>query len=221
MKSLLIFLCAVPIVASILVANLFGFRRLYKAGELSVNLETILEKLSSRYSKLKYEYKKRAWVGMPLNRDGVALIDEKYRFSKSSAEISRQLISLGLSGIWEDHKKLICWRMKCIKLGYILPPFAFLGCALGMVTLRVPAMWSLMIIGIALTSCILLLWFSREVEKEAASQIVSLIEHTRVLPRVSEEESLIDAVHAWTWVSILPGIAISFMMRKPPQKAGE
>jgi hypothetical protein len=221
MKALLILLCAVPIALSILAANIFGFRRLYKAGELSVDLETILEKLSSRYGKVKYEFKKRAWSGLPLNGEGVALIDEKYRHSKSSAEIARQLISLGLSGLWDDHKKLIRWRMKCIKLGYILPPLTFLGCALGIVSMRVPAMWSFMIVGIILSGCIFLLWFSRAVEKEAASQMVSLIEHTRVLPRVTEEETLIDSIHAWTWVSILPGIAISFLMKKPPKVAGE
>jgi hypothetical protein len=221
MKALLIFLCAVPIMASLLVANIFGFRRLYKAGELSLDLETILKKLSAKYSKVNYEFKKRTWVGIPLSRDGVALIDEKYRHSTSSAEIAKQLINLGLSGLWEDHEKLIRWRIKYIKMGYILPPLTFLGCVLGTVVGRVPAMWTIIIVGLVLAGCISFLWFSRSVEKEAAAQMASLIERTRVLPRLSEEEDLIEAIHAWTWVSVLPGIAISFLMKKEPKEVGE
>ncbi len=220
MKALLIFLCAFPIAAALIVANLFGFRRLYKAGELSVDLESILKTLSSRYSKLNYEFKKRAWAGMPLDRNGIAIIDDKLRHTKSSAEIARQLISLGLSGLWGEHQKLIIWRMKYIKMGYILPPLTFVGCVLGVIVQRVPAMWTIMIIGLVISGCISFLWFSRSVEKEAAAQMVKLIELTRVVPRVTEEESLIDSIHAWTWVSILPGIAISFMMKKP-QKEGK
>jgi hypothetical protein len=219
MKALLIILCAVPIMASFLAANLFGFRRLYKAGELSVDLDTILRKLSAKYGKVNYEFKKRTWAGIPLNKDGVALIDEKYRHTTSSAEIARQLISLGLSGLWEDHQKLILRRIKYIKLGYILPPLTFVGCVLAVIVQRVPAMWTIIIVGLVLAGCISFLWFSRAVEKEAAAQMASLIERTRVLPRLSEEEALIDAIHAWTWVSILPGIAISFLMKKQPRHA--
>lgn len=221
MKALLILICALPILASWVAANLFGLRRLYKAGELSVNLETILKALSVKYGRLNYEFKKRIWVGIPLSNDGVALIDEKYRFSTSSKDIAQQLIKLGLSGLWEDHEKLIRWRSKYVKLGYILPPLTFVGCVLGTIVGRVPAMWTIIIVGLVLAVCICFLWFSRAVEKEAASQIASLIERTRVLHRVSEEEDLIDAIHAWTWVSLLPGIAISFLMKPSPKDHGK
>ena len=203
-----------PILAGFCLANFFGFRRLNKVGELSVNLEFILKELTAKYDKLNYEFKRRTWVGAPLSRNGVALIDEKYRLSKSSKEVAQQLIKLGLSGLWGDHEKLIRWRAKSVKLGYILPPLTFVGCALATIVGRVPAMWSVIIVGIVLAGCICFLWSSRAVEKEAAAQMVSLIENTRVLKRVSEEEDLIEAIHAWTWVSLLPGISISFLMKK-------
>ena len=215
MKALLILICAIPILAGWLAANLLGFRRLNKAGELSVNLETILKALSSKHAKLNYQFKKRTWSGIPLSRDGVALIDEKYRLSTSCKEVSQQLINVGLSGLWKDHEKLIRWRIKYVKLGYILPPLTFVGCVLGAVVGRIPVMWCMIIIGLVLAGCICFLWFSRAVEKEAASQMTILLERTRVLHRLSEEEDLIEAIHAWTWVSILPGIAISFGMGRP------
>jgi len=220
MKALLILICTVPILAALFVANVFGFRRLHKTGELSINLEVILKELSRRYSKVNYEFKKHTWAGMPLSRDGVALIDEKFRSSTSSAEVAQQLIKLGLSGLWEDHEKLIRWRTKYVKLGYILPPLTFVGCVLGLVVSRIPAMWSIVIVGLVLAGCICFLWFSRSVEKEAASQVVLLLEKTRVCKRVSEEEDLIEAIYAWTWVSLLPGIAISFLMKKEPKESG-
>ncbi len=212
---------ALPIAGALILANLFGFRRLAKSEYLSVDLETILKKLSAKYPKAKYKFKKRTWAGKPLDAEGVALIGEKYRGSTSSSDIARQLIKLGLSGLWEDYEKLIRWRSKCIKLGYILPPLIFVGCTLCTVVGKVPAMWTITIVGLVLAGCISSLWFSRGVEKEAAAQMTSLIERTRVLPRVSEEEDLIESIRAWTWVSLLPGIAISFLMKKDTRIAGE
>ncbi len=213
MKGLLLLICIVPILAGLFVANLFGFRILNRTRELSVDLETVLESLSAQYHKLNYVFKKRTWPGMPLNRDGVALIDEKHRCSTCSAEIAQQVIKLGLSGLWEEHEKLIRWRVKCIKFGYIFPPLTFVACVLGAIVGRVPFIWVILIVGLVLAGCILFLWSSRAVEREAASQMISLIERTRVIHRVSEEEGLVDAIHAWTWISVLPGIAISFLMK--------
>lgn len=214
MKTFLILLSALPIAGALIVANLFGFRRLKKSGELSIDLETILQKLSASYPKLSYQFKKRTWAGKPLDSQGAALISERYRLTRSSSDIARQLIKLGLSGLWEDYKKLILWRVKCIKLGYILPPLTLVGCVLATVVGRVPAMWTITIVGLVLAGCISLLWTSRGVEKEATAQMSSLIERTRVLHRVSEEEDLIESMRAWTWVAVLPGIAISFLMKK-------
>ena len=214
MKTLLILLSVIPIFAGLVVANLFGFRRLYQSKELSVDLETLLELLAKKYTKLEYEFKARVWAGAPIDKNGVALIDERYRHSKSSRDISHQLIYLGLSGLWEDHKKLILWRLKCVKVGYIVPPLAILGVVLAITVSRIPVMWAFTVIGGVIASCICFLWFSRAVEKEAASQMASLVERSRVLNRLSEEEALVDQIHAWTWVSVLPGIAISFLMNQ-------
>jgi len=179
-----------------------------------VDLETILEFLTKKYSKLGYEFKSRVWAGSPVDKQGLALIDERYRNSKSSKEISRQLIHLGLSGLWGDHQKLIKWRLKCVRIGYIVPPLSMLGAVLAVVVGRMPAMWAIIIVGVVIAGCICFLWFSRAIEEEAASQMVSLVERTRVLNRLSEEEALVDQIRAWTWVTILPGTAISFLMNK-------
>lgn len=221
MKSLLIIISVIPIVAAFITANLFGFRRLNKAGELSIDLETILNSLTDKYSKLDYEFKKRIWVASPLNKSGVAMIDEKYRYSRSSEIIAQQLIKLGLSGLWKDYKNMILWRKKCVTSGYILPPLVFVGCVLGTIVGRVPAMWTIVIVGFVLAGCICFLWFSRTVENEASSRMITLIENTRVINRVSEEEDLINCIRAWTWVSLLPGIAISFLMDQSTKDKGE
>ena len=205
---------AVPIFVGLLVTNLFGFRRLYKTKELSVDLETLLELLTKKYPKLNYSFKSKVWSGTPIDKDGVALIDERYRNSKSSKDIARQLIYLGLSGLWGDHKKLILWRLKCVRMGYIVPPLAELGVVLGIVVGRIPVMWAVRVVGLVISGCICFLWFSRAVEKEAASQMASLIERSRSLNRLSEEETLVDQIYAWTWVSNLPGVAISFLINK-------
>jgi len=211
MKLLLILLCAIPILLALVAANLMGFSRVRKAGDVSVNLETLLDNLSERYSKIQFEFKKRAWSGIPLNSKGITLIDEKYRHSTSISVIARQLVKLGLSGLWEENQKLVRWRMRCVKMGYIIPPLVLIGCILATVVGRMPAMWIVIILGLVLSANICFLWSSRSVEKEAAARMISLLERSRALPRLSEEERLIEAIHGWTWISTLPGIAISCM----------
>lgn len=218
MKAFLIFLCAVPIAMGILAANILGYRRLYQAVDLSDDLETILDQLRAKYGKVDYRFSKRTWSGMMIDKDGVAVIDEKFRYSTSSADVARQLISLGLSGLWKDHEKLIRWRLKCVKLGYIIPPLTLMGVVFATVVGKVPAMWGVVILGGSLAGSMAFLWFSRAVEREAASQMATLVERTRVLPRTVEEENLIECIYAWTWVSLLPGIAISFLMKKCSNK---
>lgn len=221
MKTLLIILCAIPILAGMVGANLFGFRRLYRPHELSVNLESILEILTTKYPKLNYEFRKQAWAGTPLTNQGVAIVEEKFRHSKSSKDVARQLIRVGLSGLWADHEKLIKSRVKFVKMGYILPPLTILGAVLGTVVGRVPGMWAIVLVGLAIAGCICFLWLSRAVENEAAAQIIKLIERARPLNRLSEEEALIDSIQAWTWVHILPGVAISFMMKEDSTKSSQ
>jgi len=211
MRRLLILISVIPVIVSLIAAHLMGWRVLNKRIKLALNLGEILEKLSS-YG-VSYKSKKKVWSALPLAKDGSAHITEKELESDDSQVVSAELLRVGMAEINKTHPEMIQWRCKVLKFGYFLPPFILLGGTLAVAVKRLPAGWFLAVFAIVLAACTVMLWLSRTVEKEAAIAITNLIERKRILPRLSEEEALVESIKAWTWISVLPGILVSLMAK--------
>ena len=220
MRRLLIFFSALPVIASLLLAHLMGWRVLNKRVELSLSLGQILDQLKS--SGINYTVKKRVWQPLSLAKTGQAYITEKHLGSKDSQVVSAELLKVGLGEINKTHPAMVIWRFKVLKAGYFLPPFILLGGTLAMAVRRLPAGWFIAIFALVTAGCCIMLWLSRGVEKEAATAVSNILERRRVLSRLSEEEALVSSIHAWTWISILPGVLVSLMSKinqaKDPQE---
>lgn len=211
MRRFIILFSAIPVIASLVLAHLLGWRVLNKRTEFSLTLGQILEKLKA--SGVDYIVKTRVWLPMPLTASGEAHITEKHLESRDSQIVSAELLKVGLSEINKTHPEMVQWRCKVLKAGYFFPPFVLLGGTLAMAVKRLPPVWFIAIFVVVLAISTIMLWLSRTVEKEAATAISNLLERKRTLNRLTEEETLIESIHAWTWVSILPGIVISLMTR--------
>ena len=211
MRRFIILFSALPVIASLVLAHLMGWRVLNKRTRLSLSLRQILEKLKA--SGVEYSPKKRVWQPLPLAKTGEAHITEKHLESRDSQIVSAELLRIGFGEINKTHPEMVQWRCKVLKAGYFFPPFILLGGVLAMAVKRLPPGWFIAIFVVALALSSIMLWLSRTVEKEAATAISSLLERKRTLNRLSEEEALVESIHAWTWVSILPGILVSLMAK--------
>ena len=211
MRRLLILVSALPIIAGLLVAHFMGWRVLNKKKTISLSLAQILEKLKS--SELQYTVKKRVWSALPVSKTGEAYITEKHLESKDASIVAAELLKIGLAEIYKTHASMVKWRCKTLKAGYFLPPFIILGGTLAMVVRRIPSGWAVAMFLMVMAGCSITLWLSRGVEKEAAKTINSIIERKRVINRLSEEESIVEAINAWTWIGVLPGILVSLMSK--------
>ncbi len=220
MRRLIILFSAIPVIVSLILAHLLGWRVLNKRKNLSLNLGQILEKL--KISGVEYTLKKRVWQPMPLAKTGEVYITEKHLDSNDSQIVSAELLKVGFGEINKTHPAMVQWRCKVLKAGYFFPPFILLGGTLAMAVKRLPAGWVIVIFVVVTGLCCVMLWLSRGVEKEAATAISNILERKRTLNRLSEEEALVGSIHAWTWISILPGILVSLMTKinqaKDPDK---
>jgi len=211
MRRLLILFSALPIIASLVLAHLLGWRVLNKRVNLALSLQQILEKL--RNSGVDYTVKKRVWQAMPLAKTGEAYITEKHLNSTDSQIVSAELLKVGFAEINKTHPSMVQWRCKVLKASYFLPPFTLLVGILAIAARRPVGGWSIAIFALVLAGCCAMLWLSRGVEKEAATAVSNLLERKRTINRLSEEEALVGSIHAWTWISILPGIIVTLMMK--------
>ncbi len=214
MRKLLLLLSILPILATVMAAQLVGLRGLRKARQttLSLSLQQIVEKFISLG--VAAEFSKFSWAGIPVNRKGVAILSMDLKSSCETELVARELLKLGLAEVWKIHPDIVKWRLKVLKLSYILPPFAIIASVMALVVGRIPAGWAFVVIGLMVAVSCALLWFSKSVEVAAAKEIIYRLERARILPRLSEEEALISAIHAWTWVHLLPGMAIPIAMRR-------
>ncbi len=215
MRRLLLLVSLLPIIAAFTTAHFLGIRSVRKTGKLSFSMSELLEKLKSSDTEkmISFANPKMQWAGNPVSKAGEAQISEKLMDSKSTSEIAKELNKIGLALVHRTHAPMVKWRIKVIKAGYYLPPFVALIVVFGALAGRLPMMWAFIAFLGVIGGCCVMLWLSRAVAVEAAESIIFLIEKKRLLPRLREEEELVEAIRAWAWVSLIPGIVIPLMTK--------
>ncbi|GAA4585637.1 hypothetical protein GCM10023107_01310 [Actinoplanes octamycinicus] len=100
-----------------------------------------------------------------------------------------------------------------LKLGHTAPHFIILiisfSCLLG----KLPLIIGICLLAFSLGLSTVMLWLSMSVEKEAAHLMVSRIEKSRPLPRLTEEEALVSSVQAVPWARLIPGTFLKLVLK--------
>ena len=204
-----------PIIAAFAIAHFLGIRSIRKAGELSMDLGELLDKLkaSDTGDMIHFNYPKMQWAGTPVTKNGEALINLKLKDSRKTSEVAKELSKIGLALVHRTHAPMVKWRISVIRAGYYLPPFVALITVFGALAGRLPIMWAFTVFATVVGGCCVMLWLSRAVAVEAAEAIIFIIEKKHILPRLREEEDLVEAIRAWVWVSLIPGIVLPLMTK--------
>lgn len=213
MWRLLIISTLIPFILCGACANLMGLRVLAGCEKLNIDVETLLRKILRQMSRkdIKIQFsKKLSWQN---NDEKVVKLPIRYRESRNASDAAQAAISLAMLLLHEKHPSLVRWRMNTIKLGYILPSFSLLIVLFSFIIGKLPAVILLVIIAVVLGFCSVMLWLSMGVEKEAAHLMVSRIEKLRVLSSLRDEESLVTAIKATPWVSLIPGALLKLIAK--------
>ena len=213
MWRFIILVSIVPILLGCVLANLFGISVLAGKRKLSHSVESLVLRLLKVMGR---EDISLEFVKSPLwshRHDGILRISSKHQHSDNAAHVARALIDLGLLLLHEKQPQAVDWRSKMVKLGSLLPVFTLLFAIFTFMLAKIPAAVAVAVLVGSLSLCTVMLWLSLSIEKEASILMVSYIEKLRILPRLSEEEDLVGALHAMPWVSLIPGVILKFILR--------
>ena len=213
MWRLIIIITLAPFLIGGALAHLLGIRVWTANADLSESVDNILNRTLARLNRndIKLIYGKASpWMS---HSNGTIRLPKKYMDSKKSSHVARAMIQLGVHLLHEKHAATVEWRLKTIKVGYVLPAFALLIVTFSFVIGKLPAMIVMATLIGTLGFCSFLLWLSLGVEKEVAHLMVSRIEKLRLMPRLCDEESLVSSILAAPWVSLIPGALLKFIVR--------
>ena len=202
----------VPILGAFLLGHFLGVRVLRKSRKCSRTLEELLEFLRGKGIKPEVKYKRVVWSGKMLSSSGVVYLPAKWKTTNNSTLIAQALLRIGFQRLLKNHPEIVRWRLKVLKVGYVLPPFLMLIAVFALVAGRFPSIWVIAIVSLAIAGMCILLWTTRAIESEAARYAEVLTRKTRMLSRASEEDALVEKVKAWTWANFMPGVCLSIAL---------
>lgn len=213
MWRFIILASVLPFILGFIGANLFGLSILKQKNKLSRTTEQLINQfllILGREDIVVEFVKSPLWAH---KLDGKLRIPAKHQHSNRASHTARALVSLGMLLLHEKQPAPISWRLKVIRLGNTLPVFILLITIFGFIVAKIPMLMALAIVSSSLSLCVVMLWLSLSIEKEAALLMVSRVEKLRILPRLREEEDLVEALRATPWVSMIPGTILRFMLR--------
>ena len=213
MWRLLILVSLAPFIAGGLFANIFGLRHLVGDQKISLSVKVFLDKFLATTGRedITIQYKgKRGAINCP---GRTLTLPASYETSYHTAHHARASLDLGMLLLHENHSGPIEFRLKMLKLGHLAPLFMTLivsfSCLLG----KLPPIIGISLFAFSLGLSAVMLWLSMPVEKEAAHLMVSRFEKLRLVPRLSEEESLVCSIRAVPWSRLIPGVLLKLVLK--------
>lgn len=210
MRRLLLILSLLPLLAAVILRKLNGDRVLYslKDTRLTITAGDLARKMLDSVSQKAVEIKTPArrwaasadlgskWLVLPR---GTALGVSARSHGQASLQVGLYLLSL-------RDPKAISRRRWALRFGHVFPVFTTIVVIFALVVARLAGLWGLGIImaSCGLAACAQLLTLAAE--RKAADLACVVLEKKRILPRLSDEESVTAATRAWAWRSVLPGI---------------
>lgn len=182
---------------------------------MSDTIDDLLRALLAKLNRgdIKILYRKTFWWGSSKLTAKELQLPSHYQNSRNVDQHARALIRLSMLLSAENHPQAIQWRMNMVKLGYVIPLFAAVAAIFCTLVGKMPILISLSIISASLGGCTVMLWLSLAVEKQAAEQMADTIEKLRLLPRLREEEALIETMSALPWVTLIPGTLLKIVVK--------
>ena len=212
MHRLPIFLSLIVICVALVLRKLNADRVLRKARKVRVG-GTAEESARKMLDVLRHEQVKinvttratQAWAGTDvIGKDWLSLPTETAKNHSAYAH-GQAALRVGLYLLSLRDPKAMGRRRWALRFGHVFPIFTVMVVAFALFV-RMPPIWGLAIVisSLALATCAQILTLN--VERQASDLACILLEKKRIFPRLSDEESVVEATRAWAWRGILPGI---------------
>lgn len=219
MPRLILLISLVPTILAIVVRKFFCDRGVRNAGDAETSrtgrelAEFLLERAGIA-KKVELEIKRRAEVKAE---------PPKLILTKHLAE-ARNVIALGEVALLCGHAlvatknpDLLKWRQWAVKFSWAFPVFTLVVLVFAVVVAKVPPMWGIAGTAGALGLGSAMSLASVQIESQAANMMATLIDDTRIFPRLRESEAVVLACKSLAFRQAVPG-AIEWLMGKDMER---
>lgn len=198
-------------------ALLMGVARLWKLHQTSQAVDDVLKKLLRALDRedIKIRYARSYWVASAKVDPTCLILPIGYEKNRHAACIGHALLRLGLMFYHKKHGAHVEWRLKSLKLGYLLPIFVIMAAVFSSLIGKLPIMICLCAISISLLVASAALWLSMSVEVEAARLMVSLTKKHRLLVKGDDEDEVLISIQARPWLNLIPGAVLKCIWSEP------
>jgi len=209
----------IPTVFAIVVRKFFCDRGLRVAGdgETSRTGRELAERLLARAGlaeKVEILEKRRAEVKVEPAR---LILTKRLAEAKNVIALGEVALLCGHALVAVKNPELLKWRQWAVKFSWAFPVFTLVVLVFAVVVAKLPVVWGIAaaIGALGLGSGISLA--SVQIESQAAKMMASIVDESRIFPRLRESESVALACKALAFRQVVPG-AIEWLMGKNMEK---
>jgi len=216
---LVLLISLIPTVFAIVVRKFFCDRGLRVAGdgETSRTGRELAERLLARAGlaeKVEILEKRRAEVKVEPAR---LILTKRLAEAKNVIALGEVALLCGHALVAVKNPELLKWRQWAVKFSWAFPVFTLVVLVFAVVVAKLPVVWGIAaaIGALGLGSGISLA--SVQIESQAAKMMASIVDESRIFPRLRESESVALACKALAFRQVVPG-AIEWLMGKNMEK---
>ena len=219
MAKLILLISLVPTILAIVVRKFFCDRGLRSSGDAETSrtgreLATMLLEKAGLSEKVEVLVKRRPEVKV----DPAKLI-----LSKHLAE-AKNVIALGEVALLCGHAlvavknpELLKWRQWAVKFTWAFPVFTLVILVFAVVVAKIPAFWGITGTAAALGLGSGMALASLQIEIQAARMMATIVDESRIFPRLKESEAVALACKSLAYRQAVPG-ALEWLMGKDMEK---
>ena len=220
MSKLILLVSLVPIILSVVIRKLVCDRGVRSAGDAETSrtgreLAEILLSKAGISDKVQIEEKRRAEVkiGKPVRM----LITKRLAESSNVVALGEVALLCGHALIATSNPDLLKWRQWAVKFSFAFPVFSLVVLVFAVVVAKIPPGLGLVFAAAALGAGSLFSLLSLQVEVQGARMMATIIDESRVFPRLRESEAVALACKSLAYRQAVPG-AIEILMGRDMER---
>ena len=220
MAKLILLVSLVPIILSVVIRKLFCDRGVRSAGDAETSrtgreLAEILLSKAGISDKVQIEEKRRAEVkiGKPVRM----VITKRLAESSNVVALGEVALLCGHALIATSNPDLLKWRQWAVKFSFAFPVFSLVVLVFAVVVAKIPPGLGLVFAAAALGAGSLFSLLSLQVEVQGARMMATIIDESRVFPRLRESEAVALACKSLAYRQAVPG-AIEILMGRDMER---
>jgi len=219
-SRLILLISLVPIILSVVIRKLFCDRGVRSAGDAKTSrtgreLADILLSKAGIASQVEIEEKRRAEV--KVGKSVRLILTKRLAESTNVLALGEVALLCGHALVATSNPDLLKWRQWAVKFSFAFPIFSVVVLVFAVVVAKIPAGLGLAFAAAALGFGSLFSLLSLQVEVQGARMMATIIDESRVFPRLRESEAVARACKSLAYKQAVPG-AIEILMGRDMER---